>query len=158
MSNAIPSRPRQFQSRRSVAIVASQYNTEFVEGLISHAQKELALLLPESTIQPFYVPGAFEIPLLVQEVAERGAFNAIIALGVVIQGETQHARLVAEAVTHALLDLSLRFRIPVIHEVLLLENQQQARERCLEEEINRGTEAARVAVRMIQSLAESKGR
>jgi 6,7-dimethyl-8-ribityllumazine synthase len=158
MSNAIPSRPRQFQQRRSVAIVASQYNSEFVEGLTTHAQRELALLLPDGSIQQFLVPGAFEIPLFVQEIAERGAFNAIIALGVVIQGETQHARLVAEAVTHALLDLSLRFRIPVIHEVLLLENEAQARQRCLEEEINRGTEAARVAVRMIQALAESKGR
>jgi len=158
MSNAIPSRPRQFQQRRSVAIVASQYNPEFVEGLCAHAQRELAVLLPNSAIQQFQGPGAFEIPLFVQEIAERGAFNAIIALGVVIQGETQHARLVAEAVTHALLDLTLRFRVPVIHEVLLLDNEAQARERCLEEEINRGTEAARVAVRMIQALAETKGR
>jgi 6,7-dimethyl-8-ribityllumazine synthase len=158
MSNAIPSRPRQFQHRRSVAIVASQYNSEFVDGLVSHAQQELAVLLPDSSIQQFLAPGAFEIPLLVQEVAERGAFNAIIALGVIIQGETQHARLVGEAVTHALLDLSLRFRVPVVHEVLLLENAAQAKERCLDAEINRGTEAARIAVRMIQAMAESKGR
>ena len=158
MSNAIPSRPRQFQQRRSVAIVASQYNSEFVEGLSSHAQRELALLLPDGAIQQFLAPGAFEIPLLVQEVAERGSFSAIIALGVIIQGETQHARLVAEAVTRSLLELSLRFRVPVIHEVLLLENEAQARERCLGEEINRGTEAARVAIRMIQALAEAKGR
>jgi len=158
MSNAIPSRPRQFQQRRSVAIVASQYNSEFVEGLSSHAQRELALLLPDGAIQQFLAPGAFEIPLLVQEVAERGSFSAIIALGVIIQGETQHARLIAEAVTRSLLELSLRFRVPVIHEVLLLENEAQARERCLGEEINRGTEAARVAIRMIQALAEAKGR
>ena len=158
MSNPIPSRPRQFQQRRAVAIVASQYNLQFVEGLCSHAQRELALLLPDSSIQEFLVPGAFEIPLFVQEIAERGAFNAIIAQGVLIQGETQHARLVAEAVTNALLEISLRFRVPVIHEVLLLENEDQARPRCLEPEINRGTEAARVAVRMIQALAETKGR
>ena len=158
MSNAIPSRPRQFQQRRAVAIVAAQYNSEFVEGLTSHAQRELNLLLPDGSVQNFQVPGAFEIPLFVQEIAERGAFSAIIALGVVIQGETQHARLIAEAVTSALLDISLRFRVPVINEVLLLDNAGQARERCLEEEINRGTEAARVAVRMIQALSESKGR
>jgi 6,7-dimethyl-8-ribityllumazine synthase len=158
MSNAIPSRPRQFQQRRSVAIVASQFNSEFVEGLVSHAQQELGLLLPENSIQVYNVPGAFEIPLLVQEIAERGAYNAIIALGVIIQGETQHARLVAEAITPALLDLSLRFRIPIIHEVLLLDNEAQARQRCLEGEINRGTEAARIAVRMIQALTDSKAR
>ncbi len=56
-------------------------------------------------MQQFNVPGAFEIPLFVQEIAERGAFNAIIALGVIIQGETQHARLIAEAVTHSLLEI-----------------------------------------------------
>jgi len=94
----------------------------------------------------------------VQEIAERGAFAAIIALGVIIQGETQHARLIAEAITHSLLDLSLRHRIPVIHEVLLVENEAQARVRCLGEEMNRGTEAARIAVRMIQTLVEAKGR
>jgi len=158
MSNAIPSRPRQFQQRRAVAIVASQYNAEFVDGLISHAQTEFAVLLPDSSIQQFHVPGAFEIPLMVQEVAERATYNAIIALGVIIQGETQHARLIAEAVTRSLLEMSLRFHIPVIHEVLLVENEAQARQRCLEAETNRGTEAARIAVKMIQAITETKGR
>jgi len=154
----MPSRPRQFQQRRAVAIVASQYNPEFVEGLSTHAQRELALLLPDGAVQQFLVPGAFEIPLMVQEIAERGAYTAIIALGVIIQGETQHARLIGEAVTRSLLDISLQYRIPVIHEVLLVENEAQARLRCLGAEINRGAEAARVAVRMIQALADSKGR
>ena len=156
----MPSRPRQFQQsqRRAVAIVASQYNQEFVDGLCAHAQKELGQLLPDSSVQQFFVPGAFEIPLMVQEVAERGAYAVIIALGVIIEGETQHAQLVAEAITHSLLDLSLRHRIPVIHEVLLVENEAQARERCLGETMNRGTEAARSAVRMMQALIDAKGR
>jgi len=158
MSNLIPSRPRQFQQRHAVAIVASQYNQEFVEGLTSHAQQELGILLPNSAIQQFGVPGAFEIPLVVQELAERGAYNAIIALGVIIKGETQHARLIAEAITQSLLEISLRLRIPVIHEVLLLEDEAQARLRCLDAEINRGTEAARVAVRMIEAVAEARSR
>jgi len=158
MSNAMPSRPRQFTQRRAIAIVASEYNAEFVQGLSAAAQGELALLAPDNTIQQFLVPGAFEIPLMVQEVAERGAFVAVIALGVIIQGETRHARLIAEAVTHSLLDLSLRHRIPIIHEVLLLENVHQARVRCLEPETNRGIEAARIAIRMVQALAETKGR
>jgi 6,7-dimethyl-8-ribityllumazine synthase len=141
-----------------VAIVASQYNQEYVDGLTSHAQKELALLLPDGTAQVHAVPGAFEIPLVVQEVAERGSYSAIIALGVVIKGETEHARLVAETVTRALMEISLKFKIPVIHEVLLLEDEKQAKERCLGEELNRGTEAARIAVRMLQLMAETKGR
>jgi len=142
------------QQRRTVAIVASQYNSEFVEGLASHAQRELVVLLPNSPVQQYQVPGAFEIPIVVQEIAERGAFTAIIALAVIIRGETEHARLIAEAVTRSLLDISLRFKIPVIHEVLLLNDRDQARSRCLEDELNRGTEAARIAVRMIESMTE----
>jgi 6,7-dimethyl-8-ribityllumazine synthase len=56
------------------------------------------------------------------------------------------------------MEISLKHRVPVIHEVLLLENEAQARVRCLGEEINRGTEAARATVRMIQTLAETRGR
>lgn len=158
MSNAIPSRPRQFQQRRSIAIVASQYNAEFVAGLVSHAQQELRVLIPAGSVQVFNAPGAFEIPLLVQELAERATFSPIIALGVIIKGETEHAHLIAEAVTRSLLEISVRTRVPVIHEVLLLENADQARVRCMEEELNRGTEAARVAVQMLLALTEIKGR
>jgi len=156
MSNTIPSRPRQFQQRRAVAIVASQYNEEFVSALVSHAQKELGALLPDGTVQVYHAPGAFEIPLIVQELAERATFSALIALGVIIKGDTDHARLIGEAVTRSLLDISLHFRIPVIHEVLLLENEEQARARCLGEELNRGTEAARVAVRAMLAVSETR--
>jgi 6,7-dimethyl-8-ribityllumazine synthase len=158
MSQAFASRPRQMQPRRSVAIVASQYNSEFVDGLVSSAQREFAVLLPNHPIELFRVPGAFEIPLCVQEVAERGIYTVVVALGVIIQGETAHARLIAEAVTRSLLELSLRFRIPVIHEVLLVENEDQARRRCLEAELNRGTEAARIAVHTMQAIADAKTR
>ena len=99
------------------------------------------------------MPGAFEIPLIAQEVALRGGVDAIIALGVIIEGETQHAALVARAVTDALQQVSLAQHVPVIHEVLLLKNEEQARARCLGEEINRGTEAARTAARMVQAIS-----
>ena len=56
------------------------------------------------------------------------------------------------AVTGALLDLSLRFRVPVLHEVLVVQTEEQARERCLDGKLNRGVEAARAAVRMLQAL------
>jgi len=137
--------------RRTFAIVASQYNAEFVNGLVDHARRELEAISPNFSIQTYEVPGAFEIPLMVQEVAGRGV-DAIIALGVIIAGETQHANLIAGTITNSLQQLSLTHRLPIIHEVLLLKNEEQARVRCLEEEINRGTEAARVAAQMVQTL------
>ena len=139
--------------RRSFAIVASQYNAEFVSGLVDHARRELEAISPSFSIQTYEVPGAFEIPLMVQEVAGRG-IDAIIALGVIIEGETQHANLIAGAITTSLQQLSLTHRLPIIHEVLLLKNAEQARIRCLEDEINRGTEAARVAAQMVQTLGQ----
>jgi 6,7-dimethyl-8-ribityllumazine synthase len=152
MSENLPSRPRQVGPRRTIALVSSQYNSEFVNGLVDHARRELETISANFTVQHFEVPGAFEIPLVVQEVAARGSVDVIIALGVIIQGQTQHAALVASAVTGSLLQLGLTHRIPVIHEVLLLQNEEQARVRCLEEKINRGTEAARAAARMIQTM------
>lgn len=152
MSPNIPSRPRQIGQRRTFAIVAGQYHGEFVAGLVDHARRELEAISPTFSIVVHEVPGAFEIPLVVQEVATRGGVDAIIALGVIIQGETPHAGLIATAITGALLQISLAQRLPIIHEVLLVKDEAQARARCLEEEINRGTEAARVAARMMQTL------
>ena len=144
--------------RRTFAIVLSQYNAQYVQGLVENATRELGVLVPGVQILVYEAPGAFEIPLLVQEVAERGGVDAIIALGVIIQGKTAHAELIATAVTQALLEAGLRYRLPVIHEVLLVQDEAQARQRCLESELNRGTEAARVAVRFLQALNELKGR
>ena len=158
MANILPARPRQMTQQRCFAIVASQYNAPYVRGLVEHAERELAALAPTAEVMKFEVPGAFEIPIIVQEVAERGGVDAIIALGVIIQGETHHADLIGRAVTEALLECGLRFRIPVVHEVLLVSNEEQARQRCLEPDMNRGTEAARVAVRILQTLNEIKSR
>ena len=152
MLTTIPSRPRQIGQRRTFALVASQYNSEFVNGLVEHARRELEAISPTFSVLTHEVPGAFEIPLVVQEVATRGGVDAIIALGVIIEGETQHSALIATAVTQALMQIGLTQKVPVIHEVLLLKNEMQAKTRCLEEEINRGTEAARTAARMVQTM------
>ncbi|MGB8167469.1 MAG: 6,7-dimethyl-8-ribityllumazine synthase [Chthoniobacteraceae bacterium] len=154
MSNVLPSRPRQVSQRRTFALVASEYNSEFVRGLSDHADAELKAISPNFHVLHFNVPGAFEIPLLVQELAGKKEIDAIIALGVIIEGETQHAALIGSSVTNSLQQIALSFHLPVIHEVLLVKDAAQARKRCLEAELNRGTEAARVAARMVQALAE----
>ncbi|HYR58572.1 MAG TPA: 6,7-dimethyl-8-ribityllumazine synthase [Chthoniobacteraceae bacterium] len=140
--------------RRTFAIVASEYNSEFVHGLSDHAQKELREISPNFQVLHFTVPGAFEIPLLVQELASKKDIDAIIALGVIIEGETQHAALIGAAVTNSLQQIALSFRVPVIHEVLLVKNAEQARKRCLEDALNRGTEAARVAAQTLKALSD----
>ncbi len=146
MSTALPTRPRNLAAKRNFAIVASQYNPRFVQALVDHTCRELYAMIPNAGIQLHQVPGAFEIPILVQEIARTGVVDAIIALGVVIEGETGHAAQITSAVTNALMRISLDYRVPVIHEVLSVKNEEQAAVRCLEEPMNRGVEAARAAV------------
>lgn len=154
MSNAVPTRPRVVGTRRTFVLVASLYNAKFVQGLVDHCSKELMLVVPNATVVLHQVPGAFEIPIIVQEVAAKGGVDAIIALGVILQGETAHAGHIASAITNSFQQIALQHRIPIIHEVLSLQNEEQARKRCLEDEINRGTEAARVAVEVSQLLSD----
>jgi 6,7-dimethyl-8-ribityllumazine synthase len=134
--------------------VASQYHSAFVDGLVSHFQTEVEAIAPGSMVEVFYVPGAFEVPLACEELARRGGFAAITAFGVIIEGATAHASLIGAAVTDALMQTGLKNHVPVVHEVLLVKNEEQARARCLEDELNRGTEAARVAVRMAETISE----
>ena len=157
MSNITPQRPRHtFTARRSFAVVASQYNPEYVKGLIDSVQCELETISPKSTITLVEVPGAFEIPVVLQELAARGGFDAIIALGVIIKGETAHADLIGRSITDSLQSIALRFRIPVIHEVLLVDNEEQARARTLGSTHNRGVEAARAALQIAEVMSEIK--
>jgi 6,7-dimethyl-8-ribityllumazine synthase len=138
----------------SFAIVASQYNNSYVQPLVEFATAEINELEPGAHISLVRVPGSFEIPLAVKLVAMQRKCQGIIALGVVFQGETAHAELVAKSVTKALMNLALEFTVPVIHEVLLLQNEQQAKARCLGPELNRGLEAARAAVAMARTVKQ----
>jgi 6,7-dimethyl-8-ribityllumazine synthase len=117
--------------------------------LLDSARDEIQLIAPNISISVVRVPGAFEVPVAVQAVLKYDQPDAVIALGCIIRGATQHADLIAASVTDALQKLAITHGVPVIHEVLLVENEQQAEERCLGSEINRGTEAGRVAVQMV---------
>jgi 6,7-dimethyl-8-ribityllumazine synthase len=154
MAKTLPSRPGTSGPRRTFAVVASQYNSTYTDGLVEGFRAEVAAIAPDSPVNVYRVPGSFEIPLAVQEVAVRGGVDAIVAFGVILEGETAHANLIAGTVTEHLQRIALTHRIPVIHEVLLVKNEAQARARCLEPDLNRGIEAARVAVQMAQALSD----
>jgi 6,7-dimethyl-8-ribityllumazine synthase len=135
-------------ARRNFALVASQYNAEFVQGLVDFTAKELMRLSPGSRLTLHQVPGAFEIPIVVQEITinPESEMHAIIALGVILQGQTEHAELIGRSVTDSLQRIALATRIPVIHEVLTCKDEDQAKVRCLDPGSNRGVEAARAAI------------
>ncbi len=154
MSSTAPPRPRILKTRRTFSIVASQFNPRYVQGLVDHADTELRTLAPSATIFVQRVPGAFEIPVVVRELASRGKTDAIIACGVILKGKTNHAQNLSRSVTDALQRIAVDHGVPVINVVLSFDNEIQARERCLENRINRGTEAARAAVEIANVMSD----
>lgn len=140
------------------AIVASEYNAEYVNSMLAGAQQELTRAGARQ-VQVVRVPGAFEIPVVAARLASRHrpALSAIICLGVIIRGETEHARLIGEAVTDSLAHIQIQYELPIVHEVLLLENEKQAVARCLDKKHNRGVEAARTAMAMARVMKDLDG-
>ena len=135
------------------AIVASLYNQRYVDSMVKGAKKILAEAGAEK-MDVIRVPGAYEIPVVVSKLSEQPVYSAIICLGVVIRGETAHAQLIGEAVTQALMQIQVQQKVPVIHEVLLLENEDQAKVRCLDPKHNRGIEAAQTAITMAKIIGK----
>lgn len=137
------------------AIVAAKYNGEYTDALVSSAEKELRAA-GAGKIETIRVPGSFEVPIVAALLAKRKGFDAIICFGAILRGKTIHAQQIADGVTAALAQLQITYCVPVVHGVLLFENEAQARERCLGLKHNRGIEAARVALEMREIIRELK--
>jgi len=136
-------------SKRRIAIVASEYNARFVEGLLEGALNVLG------DVEIVRVPGAFEIPVVAARLARRKRRRpaTVICLGVILRGETTHAEHIGKTVSSLLGQIAVETGVPIIHEVLLLENEAQARRRCLNKRTNRGAEAAHTALKMGEVMA-----
>src|SRR5438309_10261549 len=159
MSNLISPRPRTvLGAKRHFPIVASQFNATYVQGLIDRTTAELRTLIPGATTSLLQVPGAFEIPVVVRELAMQKRGDAIIAIGVILKGETNHAENLSRSITDALQQIAVSHGVPVINVVLSFDNEQQASERCLGNKINRGAEAARAAVEITDVMSTLRHR
>ena len=154
MSNSLPPKPRIVGPKVRICIVASKYNEQFTDALVDHTIAELGELVPQGRVDLIRVPGAFEIPVMVASVLDRDPPACVIALGLIIRGSTSHAELVASSVSDALQRLAVESLRPIIHEVLLVDDEKHAYARCIGSQLNRGREAARAAAAMIDVFQE----
>ena len=131
------------------AIVVSKYNDFVTERLQSGALAALAAGGVDSNdVTVVRVPGAFEIPLVAQRVAETGRYDAVVCLGCVIRGQTPHFEYIASAVSHGLTDASGATGVPMTFGILTTNSVEEALERAGEGPSNKGWEAATAAVEM----------
>lgn len=129
-----------------VGIVRSRYNEDLSLPLQTHCLAELASLgVLEDDVTVLTVPGALEIPLALAHLAESGEFDALIALGVVVRGETYHFEIVANQSAAGVMRVSLDTGLPVVNGILTTENEAQATARAE----SKGRECARVAVELV---------
>jgi len=131
------------------AIVVSRFNEEITEGLLRGAKAALAeASVADEAIRVVRVPGAFEIPLAAQRLAESGEFDAIICLGCLIKGDTMHFEYIADAASHGIAQAALATGVPMAFGVLTTMTEEQAVERSTEGPGNKGREAALAATDM----------
>lgn len=131
-------------------IVVSRWNESYtsrlVEGAIDALESHGAT---EAGIEVFKVPGAFELPLACLKAAESGGFDAVIALGLVLRGETPHFDFVAGEAARGVTQASLMTGVPVLFGVITADTLQQAIDRCGAKSANKGYEAAMAAIAIV---------
>ena len=136
-------------SKLAIGIVQARFNAGVTDALAQACLQELAALgVQPQNIRHVQVPGALEVPCALQALAESERFNALIALGCIIRGETYHFELVANESGAAVTRLALDYQLPIANAILTVENLAQAQAR--QEE--KGRDAARVAVEMAALL------
>jgi len=140
------------------ALVAARFNSFIVEQLIKGAVDILQRHgVSDKDIEIIYVPGAFELPLVCKQVASKGGYDAIIALGAVIRGGTPHFDYVAGSCSRGLADVSMQTDVPVSFGVLTVDTIEQAIERAGTKAGNKGGDAALTAIEMVNLLRNISG-
>ncbi len=156
MSNELPAAKSAVMKRVKVTVVAATYNEKFTTPLLNNCLDELSAALPLARVDLVRVPGSYEVPVMVKRAIETvdQKPDVVIGLGLIIRGSTAHADLIGAAITQQLMSIACDTMVPVIHEVLLLDTEEQAFARCIASNLNRGREAARAAAAMVEAMEE----
>lgn len=135
----------------TIGIVQARFNADVTDALAGACHSELlALGVPESSIDLVQVPGALEVPVVLMAMAEKRKYDALVALGCIIRGETYHFELVANESGAAVTRVGLDYQLPIANAILTVETMDQAVAR----QTDKGRDAARVAVEMANLLED----
>ena len=135
----------------TIGIVQARFNAPVTDALAAACKAELlALGVPEKHIDLVLVPGPLEVPVVLMAMAEKLKYDALIALGCIIRGETYHFELVANESGAAITRVGLDYQLPIANAILTVENMDQA----IARQTEKGRDAARVAVEMANLLEE----
>ena len=138
-----------------IAIIASKFNSEIVDGLLDGAKRALVGAgIDWANVPVFRVPGAFEIPLAAKKAAGSGKYDAVIAIGCLIRGETPHFEYISNQTSLGIGQVALETGIPVAFGVITVNNDEQAAARSSGNSENKGYQAAMAAIEMVQLLRE----
>jgi 6,7-dimethyl-8-ribityllumazine synthase len=136
-----------------IGLVQARFNADIGEGLLSGCRDALARMgVVEADVTLTTVPGALEIPLVLQTLAQTGQFDALVALGAVIRGETYHFEIVSNESARGITDVQLTTGVPIANAVLTTEDDDQALVRMAQ----KGGEAAEAAIEMANLLRHCK--
>ena len=136
-------------------IVVARFNIEITQGLLDGALVALERAgAADDAVSVWWVPGAFELPVVAKRLADSGKVDAVICLGAVVRGDTAHFDFVAGGATQGLVQAAVTTGVPVIFGVLTVDTQQQARDRIGGKEGHKGEEAADTAIETARLLQQ----
>lgn len=146
-----PQAPQMDGQKLRIGIVQARFNADITNALATACKAELAALgVQEKNVVHVQVPGALEVPVALQAMAEQEQFDALIALGCIIRGETYHFELVANESGSSVSRIGLDYQMPIANAILTTENLAQAVAR----QTDKGRDAARVAVEMANLMEQ----
>ena len=136
--------------KAKVAIISSSWHPEICADLVAGAMRALEAAQVKK-IKTIYVPGSFEIPLAAQKMFEKG-YDAVVAVGLVLKGDTPHFDFVCQGVTQGVIDVQLKWSKPIGYGVLMCENLEQAIDRCgrAGSREDKGFDSALAALRLLE--------
>ena len=138
-----------------IGIISSSFRKEVADNLEKNCIKTLKKNgLSDRQIDIFKVAGSLEIPLVAQKIAKKGIYDAIITFGAILKGRTYHFEQIADECVRGCMQVSLKYEIPVIYEVLAVYKLKDAMERATRKKENKGVEAALTALKMIKVISK----